>query len=70
MANGMEATDQLPRIVPRPGHIKALEGSWALDGDLIRMYEEPGSGVLMAQTEDGRTVNPLKVISRGKKLSV
>jgi hypothetical protein len=62
------AHQQVPRIVPIPARIKALQGDWALEGRIVRMYQEPGSGVLLALSDEGEQVNPLKVISRGKKL--
>jgi len=32
------------------------------------MYQEPDTGVLVALNEQGRKENPLRVISRGRKL--
>jgi hypothetical protein len=58
----------MPRIVPTPCHIRALQGDWALEGKIVRLYQEPDSGVLIALNDEGQQVNPLKVISRGKKL--
>jgi hypothetical protein len=58
----------LPRIVPIPARIKALEGEWALEGRIVRLYQEADSGVLLALNHEGQHVNPLKVISKGKKL--
>jgi hypothetical protein len=68
MGKSAESTEYLPRVVPRPCHIRAISGSWALEGKIVRLYEEPDTGVLVALNEDGRRVNPLRVISRGKKL--
>ncbi|MFH1765091.1 MAG: hypothetical protein ABIF09_12965 [Gemmatimonadota bacterium] len=58
----------MPRIVPTPVHIRALKGPWKLDGDIVRMYEEPDTGVLIALNEQGERLNPLRVISHGTKL--
>ncbi|MBT8397826.1 MAG: hypothetical protein KJN92_12720 [Gemmatimonadetes bacterium] len=68
MADAARSFGDVPRIVPRPCHIRALQGSWSLNGRLVRLYEEPGTGVLLALDDDGQQVNPLRVISRGKKL--
>ena len=67
---GSAAQDQefIPRIVPTPCHIRAIQGPWSLDGKVFRLYEEPETGVLLALNEEGIRENPLKVISRGKKL--
>jgi hypothetical protein len=62
--------DYLPRIVPTPSHSQAIRGPWSLDGSTVRMYPEPDTGVLVAMNEDGRKVNPLQVISRGRKLEI
>jgi hypothetical protein len=59
--------DYIPRIVPTPSHSQALRGPWSLDGHTVQMYQEPDTGVLVALSDDGRKVNPLQVISRGKK---
>lgn len=69
MAGQTDSQTVLPRIVPTPDHIKALVGTWAFDGRLIQLHREPQSGVLLAKSHEGQQVNPLKVISRGKKLS-
>ena len=54
-------------IVPTPGHLEALVGIWELDGEMIRMIEEPGTGALAALNSRGEWVNPMPVISRGVK---
>lgn len=55
------------RIVPTPNHLEALLGIWELDGEMIRMMEEPGTGALAALNSRGEWVNPMPVISRGAK---
>ena len=60
--------DYMPRVVPTPCHIRALQGSWSLEGRVVRMYQEPDTGVLLAVNEEGESENPLRVISRGKKI--
>jgi hypothetical protein len=62
------AEHHLPRVIPIPARIRALQGDWALEGRIVRLYQEPDSGVLLALNEDGQHVNPLNVISRGRKL--
>ena len=68
LGGSVDTQPYMPRIVPTPVHIRALQGPWSLEGKTVRMYQEPGTGVLLALNEDGQRVNPLKVISRGKKL--
>ena len=63
-----DTQEHFPRIVPTPSHSQALRGQWSLDGRVVRMDQEPGTGVLVAVNEDGRMVNPMVVISHGKKI--
>jgi hypothetical protein len=58
----------LPRVVPSGDRIKSLLGIWQIDGEMIRLLEEPGTGVLVAINLRGERVNPLRVISHGTKL--
>jgi hypothetical protein len=58
----------VPRIVPTPEHLGALLGTWDLDGEMIRFLQEPGTGVLVAMTTRGLRVNPIRVISRGRRM--
>ena len=58
----------LPRVVPAGDRIKSLLGIWQIDGEMIRLLEEPGTGVLVAINLRGERVNPLRVISQGTKL--
>ena len=69
MGSAAQQQDFMPRIVPTPCHIRAIKGPWALDGQIVRLYEEPETGVLFALNEEGHRVNPLRVISRGKKIT-
>jgi hypothetical protein len=60
----------IPRVVPTPGRVQALLGAWELEGEVVRMEQEPESGVLIASRVGGELVNPVRVISRGIKLDV
>jgi hypothetical protein len=39
-----------------------------LNGEIIRLQEEPDTGVLIGLNGGGEFVNPMRVISRGRKL--
>lgn len=58
----------VPRIVPTRDRIEALVGIWELEGRSIRLIEERHSGVLLALNDRGERVNPLRVITRGRKV--
>ena len=58
----------VPRIVPTQDHLGALLGIWDLEGEMIRFLQEPDTGVLVAVTTGGLRVNPIRVISRGKRM--
>ena len=58
----------VPRIVPTVEHLLALVGVWEIDGEMVRLLKEPGTGVLVAITTRGRRLNPIRVISRGQKM--
>ena len=58
----------LPRIVPTPAHLDAMVGIWELDGEMISLLKEPETGVLLALTTRGLRMNPIRVISHGRKL--
>ena len=62
--------ETVPRIVPTREHGRAICGTWLLDGNAIELFQEEGSGVLRAMDERGNPVNPITVISRGKKETV
>lgn len=68
--NPARSHEYLPQVVPTPCHSRALKGSWSLDGRIVKMFQEPDTGVLVALNDDGRKLNPLRVISRGRKLDV
>lgn len=61
-------TRPVPRIVPTRDRIKALVGMWELEGRSVRLMEERHSGVLLALNDRGERVNPLRVITRGRKV--
>ena len=48
--------------------MRALSGTWELDGELVSLVAEPDTGVLVALTTRGYKMNPMKVISRGSKM--
>jgi hypothetical protein len=58
------------RLVPTPFYGKALRGTWSLDGKVVRLDQDPESGILLALNEDGELVNPLMVIARGQRLGM
>ena len=58
----------VPRIVPTPEHLKAVLGIWELNGEMVRFLTEPDTGVLVAVTQEGHRVNPIRVISGGNKM--
>lgn len=58
----------VPRVVPTRDRIKALVGMWELEGRSVRLIEERNSGVLLALNHRGERVNPLRVITRGRKV--
>jgi hypothetical protein len=43
-------------------------GIWELDGEMISLVREPGTGVLVALTRKGIRVNPIRVVSHGRKM--
>jgi len=59
----------VPRIVPTLRWVAAIQGVWEMNGEVFRLQAEPESGVLMALDSKGEAVNPLRVISRGTKLT-
>lgn len=67
----MESRQEYPsRLVPTPYYGKALKGTWFLDGKVVRLDQDPESGILLALNEDGELVNPLMVIARGHRLGI
>ncbi len=67
MASEGEETRTVPRIVPTPQWIQAVQGIWKMNGELLRLQAESETGVLVALDSRGEQVNPLRVISRGTK---
>lgn len=61
-------TDALPRIVPRGDRIRAIQGTWIFHGEKVKMLAEPETGVLLAMTLSGVSINPMRVISQGSKV--
>ena len=59
--------ERIPRVAPTPNHRRAMVGVWELDGERVLMLAEPDTGVLVARNNQGRKVNPLRVITRGRK---
>ena len=68
MGSDADTRQDFPRIVPTKDHIRAICGTWTLRGKVIRLYQEPDTGVLLAADTFGKAMNPLKVISQGKKV--
>jgi hypothetical protein len=60
----------IPRVVPTPSRVQALLGVWELEGEVVKMEQEPESGVLIASRIGGELVNPVRVISRGTKIDM
>ena len=58
----------VPRVTPTQEHLNALVGIWEIEGEMVRLLTEPGTGVLVAMTTRGRRLNPIRVISRGTKM--
>ena len=58
----------IPRIAPTQEHLDALVGIWEIEDEMVRLLTEPETGVLVAMTNRGQRLNPIRVISRGKKM--
>jgi hypothetical protein len=58
----------VPRIVPSKEIREHLIGIWELNGEMIRFLTEPDTGVLVAMSCEGYRVNPIRVISGGRKM--
>lgn len=63
----MPEPTRIPRIIPAGDHMEKMSGIWELDGKMVRLMAEPGTGVLVAVTTDGGRVNPMKVVSHGAR---
>ena len=58
----------IPRVVPTQEHLQGLLGIWELNGEMIRFLIEPETGVLVAFSVEGYRLNPIRVISGGRKM--
>ena len=58
----------VPRIVPTQEHRDQILGIWELNGEMVRFLTEPETGVLVAMSSEGYRLNPIRVISGGKKM--
>jgi hypothetical protein len=58
----------IPRVVPTQEHLDGLLGIWELNGEMVRFLIEPETGVLVAFSAEGYRLNPIRVISGGKKM--
>jgi len=58
----------VPRIRPTRKHLEALEGTWRVGGETVRLRGEQDSGVLVALNTRGEPMNPMRVISGGVKI--
>ncbi len=59
----------VPRIRATEAWIRAIEGLWELDGQHYWLGEDADSGTIRAISEDGDRINPVLVISRGRRVS-
>jgi hypothetical protein len=55
-------------MMPNPSRIRALVGIWELDGEMVRLLEDPKTGALVAVTCQAEWVNPMRVVSRGTRM--
>jgi len=55
-------------MMPNPSRIRALLGIWELDGEMVRLLEDPGTGALVALTSRAEWVNPMRVVSHGTRM--
>ena len=58
----------VPRIVPWPEISVHVMGIWELKGEMILFLTEPDTGILVAMSCEGYRVNPIRVISGGRKM--
>lgn len=63
-----DGSPSLPRMGPKPSRIRALLGIWELDGEMVRLLEDPKTGALIAVTCRAERVNPMRVISHGRRM--
>jgi hypothetical protein len=68
MSASIQRDSAFPRVAPTPDHRDAVVGDWHLNGERVRMMAEPDTGVLVALKDGGQPMNPLKVITRGRKV--
>ena len=68
MEHPLTRAGALPRVIPTQARSRALRGVWKLDGEVVQMVEEPGTGVLVALDSRGKRVNPMRVITHGIKI--
>lgn len=61
---------RIPRIKPAGDHLDHMVGIWELNGQMVRLLAEPGTGILVAMTTDGARVNPMRVVSHGAKMDL
>jgi hypothetical protein len=47
--------------------IRAVCGTWLLDGRLVKLHEDARTGVLMASYSNGERENPLRVLTKGAR---
>ena len=59
----------VPRIRPTEKWLRAIEGLWEMNGEPYWLGEDADTGVIQAIGENGERVNPIHVISRGRRLS-
>ena len=59
----------VPRIRPTERWLRAVEGLWEMDGERFWVGEDAETGTLRAVAQDGEAVNPIPIISRGRRIS-
>ena len=57
-----------PRIVPTRCRLEALSGTWEWNGELVELFGERETGILVAFDLMGQEFNPCQVLSQGKRL--
>ena len=59
----------VPRIRPTKQWLQAVEGLWEWEGEHYWLGPDAQTGIIRAVGERGNSVNPIHVISRGRRLS-
>jgi hypothetical protein len=62
-----EGRTSVARPLGTLARIRAVSGIWLLNGRMVRLHEDPRTGVLLASYSSGERENPLKVLTRGTR---